>query len=99
MTTWDEFDNLKGMRVVASNIFRENLSLYLDKVTKTDVPLAVSRFGKPVVVLMPYSKVKSRGIGDYFGFLGKGESGEKFVNKVRRSKREFEYTANLRKRT
>lgn len=84
-------------RIVSTYKFRNSLSDYLDEVVEDDAPIVVSRFGKPLVVVSPFKKSKIGKIEDYFGFLGGEESGEEFVNRVRRSKKEKSRVEALRK--
>lgn len=90
--------NKSTMRVISTNEFREKLAEILTSIAKTDTPFVVSRFGKPLVKVIPYKKEDEK--NDYrrfYGFLGKGKSGVAFENKLRRNKKEREYVENLRK--
>jgi hypothetical protein len=79
-------------------LFRDNLASYLEEVEKTQIPLVVYKFKKPIAVIIPPKKeFLNANIDDYFGFMGKGETGEKFVNRVRRNKNEKKYITNLKK--
>lgn len=78
------------MKTVSSLKLRNNLSNYLDEIEKYETPLIISRFGKAVAVLKPYNKGELN--KQFFNFLGKGLSGEKFLKKVRRSSRESKRT-------
>jgi hypothetical protein len=79
-------------------LFRDNLASYLEEVEKTQIPLVVYKFKKPIAVIIPPKKeFLNANIDDYFDFMGKGETGEKFVNRVRRNKNEKKYIANLKK--
>lgn len=84
------------MRVISTNDFRNNLAEYLTEVDKNNTPLAISRFGRPVVVVSPY-KETAEDVDKYFGFMPGAESGADFVNRVRRSKAEKKYVERLRK--
>lgn len=87
------------MRTVSSYRLRDNLASYLDEIVKTETPLLISRFGKPIAVISPYKKGASAlKIDDYFGFLGKGKTGKKFLSGVRRSKKEKNRIKALRVR-
>ena len=67
--------------------FRNDLAKYLSLVSSGE-EVIVKKFNKPVAVLSPYKKKKVN-FRKYFGFMGKGgETGEEFVNRVRRSKLE-----------
>lgn len=89
---------MNHMRVVSTYTLRDNLSNYLESVAKTESPLIISRFGKPIAVISPYKKDKIREAKSYFGFLGKGISGKLFETKIRRSAKERKYVSRLRKR-
>jgi len=79
-------------------LFRDNLASYLEEVEKTQIPLVVYKFKKPIAVIIPPKKeFLNANIDDYFGFMGKNETGEKFVNRVRRNKNEKKYITNLKK--
>lgn len=75
------------MKMVSVYDFRNKLADYLALVAKTDRPMVVGRFGKPLVMVTPIDK-SSVSFDSYFGFLEGNESGEAFVRRVRRSKRE-----------
>ena len=87
------------MKKTSVYLFRDNLASYLDEVVKTDVPLVVCKYGKPIAVIMPPKKENIDDDFDkYFGFLGKGgETGVEFENRVRRGKKEKEYMKKLKK--
>lgn len=80
-------------------MFRDNLAAYLNEVVRTDTPLVVCKYKKPIAVIMPPKKELVKDDFDkYFGFLGKsGETGVEFENRVRRNKKEREYVKKLRK--
>lgn len=84
------------MRVISTFEFRNKLAEYLDEIYKTDSPMVVSRFGKPLVKIVPYKKEKIDSFDKYFGFMGNDISGTEFENKVRRNKKEKERTILLR---
>lgn len=67
--------------------FRNKLADYLALVAKTERPMVVGRFGKPLVMVAPFDK-SSASFDTYFGFLEGNENGDAFVRRVRRSKRE-----------
>ena len=78
---------------------RDNLALYLRRVEETETPIIVERRNKPVAVIKPYKKEKKTALVSnyYLGFLGKSkETGEEFVNRVRRNKFEAERTRYFR---
>ncbi len=83
------------MLIVSTNKFREKLADYLDNIWKDETPLIISRFGKPMWEIKPYTK-KANDFMKYFGFMGKGEDGEAFVNRVRRNKYERDRVKKLR---
>ncbi|HBL51998.1 MAG: hypothetical protein A3D24_03170 [Candidatus Blackburnbacteria bacterium RIFCSPHIGHO2_02_FULL_39_13] len=83
------------MRSVNSFNLRNNLSEYLDTVAKTEASFVVNRFGKSVAILSPYKESGFK-IEEYFGFLGKGESGKKFIDRLRRNSKERDRIKKLR---
>lgn len=86
------------MKKTSIYLLRDNLASYLDEVAKTEVPLVVCKYNKPIAVIMPPKKESMEDDFDkFFGFMGKGETGEEFVNRVRRNKNEREYIKKLRK--
>jgi len=86
------------MKKTSIYMLRDNLAAYLNEVGKTQTPLVVYKFKKPIAVIVPAKKeLIKEDINDYFGFMDKGETGEEFVNRVRRNKNEKKYMANLKK--
>lgn len=83
------------MNAVSVYDFRNDLAGYLDGVAESNQPLVINRFGKPVALVSPYKDTGKSLAKDFFGFLGKGETGEKFLAGVRRSPRERAYVKNL----
>lgn len=85
------------MKTVSVYELRDNLAYFLNLVEKNQSPIVVEKYKKPTAIISPYKKGK---VADdplsYFGFLGKGEDGVKFVNRIRRSKRERDYVKRLR---
>jgi len=80
------------MKKISTNLLRDNLASYLESVTETQSPLMVCKYNKPLVVIMPVIKSKEKdNYNDYFGFFGGKETGNKFVKRVRRNKKEKEY--------
>jgi prevent-host-death family protein len=77
--------------------FRKNLASYLDEVEGENTKVVIKRFGKPVAVVVAYEQSDEIDTKRYFGFMGKGEDGEKFLARVRRNARELERTKRLRK--
>lgn len=68
----------------------------IDKLGGSQRPLIISCSSKPMAVAYPYDGKKSEiKAGSYFGFLGKGDTGEKFLAGVRRSPREKDYVKSL----
>ncbi len=86
------------MRAVSTFDFRADLSRYLEDVAATEVPLIINRFGKPMVIVKPYSNDAMPVSTNYFGFMGRGESGETFLKRVRRSTREKRAVTRFRNR-
>lgn len=85
------------MKTVSVYELRDNLSYYLDLVSKNQTSLVVEKYNTPTAVITPYKKdiVKDDPL-TYFGFLGKGEDGVRFENRIRRNKREIERIKRLR---
>lgn len=86
------------MRTVSVYRLRDNLADYLDTVQAEGSSLLISRFGKPLAVIAPYKKENLPSFKEYFGFLGRGISGEAFLKKRRRSLNEKAYVLSLRKK-
>ncbi|MEK7597078.1 MAG: type II toxin-antitoxin system Phd/YefM family antitoxin [Patescibacteria group bacterium] len=86
------------MKKTSVYLLRDNLASYLDEVIKTEVPLVVYKYKKPIAVIMPPKKeLIEDDIDEFFGFLPGNETGVEFVNRVRRNKKEREYVKKLRK--
>ncbi len=86
------------MKKISIYLLRDNLASYLNEVAKTEVPLVVCKYKKPIAVIMPPKKELIKDdIDEFFGFLGGGETGDELVKRVRRNKRERKYVENLRK--
>ena len=90
------------MKRVSVYLFRDNLASYLNEVTKTGETIIVEKYKKPIAIINPPKKklVKKNNFERFFGFLktkGKNETGEEFVNRVRRNANERKYMENLRK--
>lgn len=86
------------MRAVSTFDFRADLSRYLEDVAATEIPLIINRFGKPMVIVKPYLKDTIPVSTSYFGFMGRGESGETFLKRVRRSIGEKKAVTRFRNR-
>ena len=86
------------MKTVSVYELRDNLAYYLDLVKKNQSPVIVEKYNKPMAIITPYKKgmVKNDPLS-YFGFLGKGEDGVRFENRIRRSARERAYVKRLRR--
>lgn len=87
------------MRAVSTFDFRADLSRFLEDVAATEIPLIINRFGKPMVIVKPYSKDTIPVSTSYFGFMGRGDSGETFLKRVRRSAGEKRAVTRFRKRS
>lgn len=86
------------MKKTSIYLLRDNLASYLDEVAKTEVPLVVCKYNKPIAVIMPPKKeLIEDDFDQFFGFMPGNETGEEFVNRVRRNKKEREYVRKLRK--
>lgn len=84
------------MRSVSTYSLRNNLAKYLEEVESNQISLVVKKFNKPLVVISPFCPEDQKKGSDYFGFLGKGEGGKAFLNRVRRSKKENRLINQLR---
>ena len=75
------------MKTVSVYELRDNLAYYLELVEKNQSSLIVEKYKRPTAIISPYKKGKVKlDPLSYFGFLGKGESGVRFENRIRRSK-------------
>ena len=91
------------MKRVSVYLLRDNLSSYLNEVAKTGETIVVEKYNKPIAVINAPKKKFSekKDFERFFGFLkrkGDNETGEEFVNRVRRNENERKYMENLRKR-
>lgn len=86
------------MKTVSVYELRDNLAYYLDFVAKTETPVIIEKYNVPTAVINPYKKGVLPDPCSFKGFLGEGEDGERYVNKIRRSRREREYIRRLRNR-
>lgn len=84
------------MRTISIYDLRNNLADWLNEVTANDSRLLVSRFGKPIAIISPYSDTDVVNFDRFYNVLGKGETGDKLVNRIRRSNKEKERTKTLR---
>ena len=85
--------------IVSTKDFRDNLAGYINDIYADKTPLVVGRFNKPLVVVRPFEDTEdSEDFMRFYGFLGNGSDGEKFLSEVRRSKKEKTRTENLRNR-
>jgi len=87
------------MRIVSTYDFRNKLSDYINEVYREETLLLISRFNKPLVVVKPYEG-EDKDYMKYYGFMSDAgkETGEEFVNRVRRSKKEKKRVVKLRNR-
>lgn len=87
------------MKTVSVYELRDNLSYYLDLVAKNQTTLVVEKYNTPTAIITPFKEgvIRSDPLS-YFGFLGKGKSGVRFVNKIRRNKKERERVKRLLER-
>ncbi len=85
------------MKTVSVYELRDNLAYFLNLVEKDHTPLIVKKYNKKTAIISPYKKgfISDDPLA-YFGFLGRGEDGTKFVNRLRRSKKEKERVKFLR---
>ncbi len=87
------------MKSTSVFLLRENLSHYLNEIVKTETPIVIYRFNKPVAVLMPIKEENIKmNYKKYYGFLGSKKSGKEFEKRTRRNKDERKYIANLYKK-
>ena len=77
--------------------FRKNLAGYLDEVEVNKRKVVIKRFGKSVAMVLPYTAEEEIDVSKYFGFMDGGETGEQFLKRVRRNKKELERTRKLRR--
>ena len=88
------------MKTVSVFELRDNLAYYIDLVSKQQTPLIVEKYNKPTAIITPYKKgTVPEDPLSFKGFLGKGVSGVKFVNRIRRSAREKKYVEKLLNRS
>ena len=85
------------MKTVSVYELRDNLSYYLDLVSKNQTSLIVEKYNTPTAIIAPYKEEENDPLS-YFGFMGKGEDGVTYVNRVRRNRRERERMRRLRNR-
>lgn len=86
------------MKTVSVYELRDNLAYYLGLVEKNQSLIIVEKYKKPTAIISPYEKGKIRDPLSFEGFLGKGISGVKYVDRIRRSKSEKEYVKKLLRR-
>ncbi|MBU1088260.1 type II toxin-antitoxin system Phd/YefM family antitoxin [Patescibacteria group bacterium] len=76
------------MRRVSTYQLRDNLSTYLTDIVCGGMPLVVEKYKKPLVIITPYDdSLVEDDFERFFGFMDNDGSGEKFVEKLRRSVR------------
>lgn len=87
------------MKKVSVYLLRDNLAKYLDEVVENNIPLVICKYDKPVAIINPYQEKKTTSDfrKRYYGFLGGKETGEEYLNRVRRSPAEKKYAKLLRK--
>lgn len=74
------------------------MASYLNEVKETGDSLVVFKYNKPIAVIMPPKKnLVKDDLDEFFGFLPGDETGEEFVNRVRRNKKEREYVKRLKR--
>ncbi len=86
------------MRIISTYELRSQLSQYLDEVLLQGTSFIISRNRKPIAVVTPYKKSTAPDFSQYYGFLGKGESGMAFEQRIRRSTKEKKRIEHLRQR-
>lgn len=84
------------MRTITTYNLRDTLASCLEEIGRTETPVIVSRFGKPIAVISPFKESDLPNPSSFFGFLDKNETGEEFLGIVRRSKEELERTEKFR---
>jgi hypothetical protein len=86
-------------KLVSTIDLRDNLAEYLNFVANTKTPLIIKKYRTPLVIIKPLaeSDLLLPTPDSYFGFLSKTdkETGEEFVNRLRRSEREKNYAKSL----
>lgn len=86
------------MKRISVYLLRDNLASYLNEVAKTGETIIVEKYKKPIAMIVPPKKeLVKEDYKRFFGFMEGKETGEEFVNRVRRNKRERKYMENLRK--
>lgn len=88
------------MKTVSVYELRDNLSYYLNLVSKNQTSLVIEKYNTPTVVITPY--VKETVVDDPLslkGFLGKKGSGVQYVNRIRRNKHERDRVKKLLNRS
>ncbi len=65
---------------------------------KTETPVIIEKYNIPTAIINPYKKGALPDPCSFKGFLGKGGDGERYLNKIRRSKKEKAYIQKLRNR-
>lgn len=86
------------MKSVSVYELRDNLANYLTMVSKKDMSIVVSRFRKPIAVLVPVTSDTIPSPDRFFGFLGKGERGDRVLARIRRSPAQRRRTKAFRTR-
>lgn len=70
--------------------FRNNLAEYL-RMAEQGEEVTVTRFDRPVASMVKTTIKKIKSFKDFRGFLGRGgETGEQYLDRIRRSKPGFE---------
>jgi len=90
-----------AMKRTSVFLLRDNLSSYLDEVQKTEVPLVICKYRKPIAIIMPAKKEKLEpNLNRFCGFLAdrSGKSGVQIENARRRNVRERTYVKKLLKK-
>jgi len=89
------------MKYVSVLELRNNLAEILTLVASGNSSVVVTKHDKPVVIMKYYKESsKEDPFLKFFGFLGPSkETGEEFVNRVRRNKRERDRVHKLRNRS
>lgn len=84
------------MKTVSVYELRDNLSYYLDLVSKNQTSLIVEKYNIPKAIITPFQEGAKTDPLSYFGFLGKGGvDGVIYENRIRRNRRERERMKRL----
>lgn len=90
-----------NMRTISIYELRENLGDYLMGISDINNSLIVTKHNKPIATIQPYNETgRKEKIQSFFGFLKNSmkQTGEEYVDKIRRNTKEKQRTLQLRNR-